>query len=220
MERDRRVRHVQTRRPRVCVVDSRPQEPWHAHLDERDFDVMAVLPRINDVNLALLRNVDLVVVACTGTLLMDPPFTRRIAELVRHTRVLGVASRPAPEVAAYAAQIGFHGFVAREVEPEAFKRSVLAVLNGEFAFPRMAMSALIRLIHSAYRYRPRLGQAVALTPRQMQIVDLMARGANDREIAEELHISASTVHKHVQNALRRTNTKTRSHLAAALGQPI
>lgn len=219
VDRDRRQRHVQAKRPRVCIVDPRPQEPWHAQLDERDFDVMAVLPRINDVNLALLGNVDLVVVACTELLLMDPPFIRRVAELVGHARVVGVASRPTPEIAAYAARIGFHGFVAREVAPEAFQRSVTAVLNGEFAFPRMAMSALIRLIRSAYRYRPKRGQVGPLTPRQMQIVDLMARGANDREIAEELHISASTVHKHVQNALRRTNTKTRSHLAAAVGQP-
>lgn len=180
---------------------------------------MAILPRINDVNLALLGNVDLVVIACTELLLMDPPFIRRLAELIGHTRVIGVASKPTAEIAAYAARIGFHGFVAREIEPDAFKRSVLAVLNGEFAFPRIAMSALIRLIRSAYRYRPKRGQAVPLTPRQMQIVDLMARGANDREIAEELQISASTVHKHVQNALRRTNSKTRSHLAAAIGQP-
>lgn len=180
---------------------------------------MAFLPRIGDVNLALLGDVDLIVVACTELLLMDPSFIRRLAELVGHTRILGVASAPTPEIAAYAARIGFHGFVAREVEPSAFRRAVAAVLSGEFAFPRMAMSALIMLIRSAYRYRPKRGQAVPLTPRQKQIVDLMARGANDREIAEELQISPSTVHKHVQNALRRTNTKTRSHLAAAIGQP-
>lgn len=218
-DRKQRQRHVYAKRPRVCVVDSRPQEPWHAQLDEHDFDVMAVLPRINDVNLAMLGNVDLVVVACNELLLMDPPFVRWLSELVGHTRVLGVASKPTPELAAYAARIGFHGFVAREVEADAFRRSVAAVLSGEFAFPRIAMSALVRFIRSAYRYRPKGGQAGSLTPRQLQIVDLMARGANDQEIAKELNISASTVHKHVQNALRRTKTKTRSHLAAALGQP-
>ncbi|MGH2500011.1 MAG: response regulator transcription factor, partial [Candidatus Limnocylindria bacterium] len=61
--------------------------------------------------------------------------------------------------------------------------------------------------------------AAKLTPRQRQIVNLIAMGATDREIADLLHISRSTAHKHVQNALRRTHTKTRSQLAASTRDP-
>jgi DNA-binding NarL/FixJ family response regulator len=192
----------------------------YGRLDECDIEVMAVLPRINDVNFPAPGSFDLMIVGCDGTFFMTPTFERRVAQVAQYTRIVGVAPHPTPEIAAHAAQIGFHGFIAREVLPPAFERAIHAVLSGELAFPRSAMSAVITLIRRAYGRRPRLDRGLELTPRQRQIVDLIAQGANDREIADILRIRPSTVHKHVQNALARTNTRTRSHLAAAVGQPI
>lgn len=219
MTREDRAPSVLHTRPRVCVVDSGGPGAIYDRLDELAIDVMAVVPRLGDVDLTLLGNFDLVVVGCSEALLMSPGFERTIARVAQHARLVGVAPSPDPDVAARAARIGFHGFVAREVTPEAFERAIAAVLNGEMAFSRTAMSAVIRLIRRAYMKLPKAEQEVELTPRQRQIVDLLAQGANDREIADALRISPSTVHKHVQNALRRTKTKTRSHLAAAMGQP-
>lgn len=201
----------------MCVVEARSGEPAYDRLDECDVEVTAVLPWLG-VELPLRGHFDLILVGCTEALLGSPIFQRRLAQVADHIRVVGIASRPTPDLAAHAARIGFHGFLAKEVDPQAFDRAVAAVLSGELAFPRTAMSALIRLVRRTYRRLPRF-RAGELTPRQLQIVNLIASGANDREIADALHISPSTVHKHVQNALRRTNTRTRSHLAAALGQP-
>lgn len=219
MTREDRAPSVLQTRPRVCVVDSGAPGPIYDRLDELAIDVMAVVPRLGDADLTLLGNFDLVVVGCNEALLNNPSFERTVARVAQYTRLIGVAPSPDPDVAARAARIGFHGFVAREVTPEAFERAIAAVLNGEMAFPRTAMSAVIRLIRRAYMKLPKAEQDVELTPRQRQIVDLLAQGANDREIADALRISPSTVHKHVQNALKRTKTKTRSHLAAAMGQP-
>ncbi len=204
-------------RPRVCVVYSDAATPSYDRLDECRLDVMAVLPRLADVDVSMLENFDLVIVGVTASLLTGPGFERNVTRVSQHARLLGVASTPDPELAAQAARMGFHGFVAREVVPEAFERAVAAVMNGEMAFPRSAMSALIGLVRRAYQRLPKAPAETGLTPRQRQIVDLLARGASDREIAGSLRISPATVHKHVQNALKRTQTKTRSHLVAALG---
>jgi DNA-binding NarL/FixJ family response regulator len=218
VSRDDQLSSALGRRPRVCLVDSRTDGPAYDRLDECNIDVMAVLPRLNEVNLLLLGNFDLVIIGCTESVLMNPAFQGRIARVAQHARLMGVAPSPSAEAAAEAARIGFHGFVARDVSPHAFDRAVAAILNGELAFPRSAMSAVIRLIRRAYGRLPKLEQEIELTPRQRQVVDLIAQGANDREIADALRISPSTVHKHVQNALKRTKMRTRSHLAAALGQ--
>ncbi|MDQ2912325.1 MAG: response regulator transcription factor [Chloroflexota bacterium] len=219
MSRDPHEFSALGKRPRVCLIDSRTDGPAYDRLDECNIDVMAVLPRLNEVNLPLLGNFDLVIIGCSESLLMNPAFQGRLTKIAQHARLMGVAANPSGEAAAQAARIGLHGFVAREVSPAAFDRSIEAVLNGELAFPRSAMSAVIRLIRRAYRRLPKFEQDIELTPRQKQVVDLIAQGANDREIADALRISPSTVHKHVQNALKRTKMRTRSHLAAALGQP-
>ena len=219
MTDDERALTVVERRPRVCVVDSGANGPAYDRLDECAIDVMAVIPRLADVDLPILGNFDLVIVGCNETMLTNPSVERSVVRISQFTRLVGVAPAPDPELAARAARMGFHGFVAREVAPQAFERAIGAVLKGEMAFPRTAMSAVIRLIRRAYMRLPKAERDIELTPRQRQIVDLIAKGANDREIADALRISPSTVHKHVQNALKRTNTKTRSHLAAAIGQP-
>ena len=216
---DERALIVLERRPRACVVDTGANGPAYDRLDECAIDVMAVIPRLADVDLPILGTFDVVIVSCTESMLSSPTVERSVGRISQFTKLVGVAPAPNPELAARAARLGFHGFVAREVAPDAFERAIKAVIQGEMAFPRTAMSAVIRLIRRAYTSLPRGQRESELTPRQRQIVDLIAKGANDREIADALRISPSTVHKHVQNALKRTNTKTRSHLAAAVGEP-
>jgi PAS domain S-box-containing protein len=61
----------------------------------------------------------------------------------------------------------------------------------------------------------------ALTPRQREIVHLVALGASGPEIADELHISHETVRTHVRNAMDRLGARSRAHLVAkALGDGL
>jgi DNA-binding CsgD family transcriptional regulator len=53
-----------------------------------------------------------------------------------------------------------------------------------------------------------------LTPRERQIVEMLARGATGEQIAQELVLSPETVQKHVHNAKRKIGAATRAHLIA------
>src|SRR5258708_5505753 len=53
-----------------------------------------------------------------------------------------------------------------------------------------------------------------LTPRERQVVRLVALGANTRRIATELSLSPETVRSHVRNAMSKTGAHTRAHLVA------
>jgi PAS domain S-box-containing protein len=61
----------------------------------------------------------------------------------------------------------------------------------------------------------------ALTPRQREIVYLVALGASGPEIGDELQISHETVRTHVRNAMDRLGARSRAHLVAkALGDGL
>lgn len=106
--------------------------------------------------------------------------------------------------------------IAREVSSHALDRAAEAAVRGEIVLPRDTVSAVARWIE---RLAPsRRSSASALTPRQREVVSLIARGATDREIATVLQISEETAHKHVQNALRRANARRRSELVALMGR--
>jgi PAS domain S-box-containing protein len=59
----------------------------------------------------------------------------------------------------------------------------------------------------------------ALSPRERDVVRLVAAGASGPEIADELHIAHDTVRTHVRNASKKLGARSRAHLVAkALGE--
>ncbi|MEN9519528.1 MAG: hypothetical protein RLZZ381_2116, partial [Cyanobacteriota bacterium] len=52
-----------------------------------------------------------------------------------------------------------------------------------------------------------------LTPREQEILQCIARGASNREIAQELYISEKTVRNHVTNILSQLNLRDRTQAA-------
>jgi PAS domain S-box-containing protein len=59
----------------------------------------------------------------------------------------------------------------------------------------------------------------ALTPRELDVVELIAVGLSGSEIAEELHLAHNTVRTHVRNAMRKAGARSRAQLVAkALGE--
>jgi DNA-binding NarL/FixJ family response regulator len=176
---------------------------------------MALVPSIDQVSVALLHEYDAVLIGCSAGELENMSFQSQVTRLVQIIPAIAVV--PVGADPAIAAKLGFHGLVHRDVSPEALVRTVKAVSEGEIAFPRAALAGLFRVV-SLLPVSLRGDEPVPLTPRQQQIVDLIAEGATDREIAGLLQISESTAHKHVQNALRRSKAKTRSQLVAVARQ--
>jgi PAS domain S-box-containing protein len=58
------------------------------------------------------------------------------------------------------------------------------------------------------------GEPSELSPRELEIVRLIARGDSGPEIAAELHIAHDTVRTHVRNAMKKTGARSRAHLVA------
>lgn len=59
-------------------------------------------------------------------------------------------------------------------------------------------------------------QEPGLTPRENEVVRLVALGHTGDEIAEELHVSPETVRTHVRNAMGKTDSRNRAHLVATV----
>ncbi len=181
---------------------------------------MGSLPSLAQLSPKVASAYDAILVGCTDRLLLSPAFRARAHQLTRTARLVAVIPSPTPDAGAQAASLGFAGFVSREVTPRALERTIAAAIRGETAFPRSVLNGLVQMISRFSTARSGAPGGAVLTPRQEQIVELIAQGATDREIASLLRISESTAHKHVQNALRRLNAKTRSQLVASARQPV
>jgi len=199
--------------PGVCVIESERIGPLSAKLERWRLDVRAVLPRFAELTAESMASFDIVIVGCDERSLMSGVFEASIRRMARLRPMVALVPQSSERIEIEAARVGFRGLISTAIVPAAVERAMAAVMRGELAFSRQALSTLAV---SAVGDRSQI--AALLTARQRQVVALVAQGATDDEIGRALGISASTAHKHVLGALRRAKAKTRGQLVAAVGR--
>ena len=133
---------------------------------------------------------------------------------------LGVSERSQPVMAC--AEAGVAHYVGRESSLEELVRAVEAAVRSEFdCSPKIAAALLGRVARLAER--PAVDDEVYLTPRQLEVAELLDQGLTNQEIAQRLHIEVSTVKVHVHNIMdklgvhHRGKAVARLHRAGVLG---
>jgi DNA-binding NarL/FixJ family response regulator len=56
--------------------------------------------------------------------------------------------------------------------------------------------------------------SLGVTPREIEVLDLVSEGLSNRDIAARLYLSHRTVEKHIESLLRKTGARSRTQLAA------
>jgi len=172
----------------------------------RSLDLGVPLWRVTNGQELDLTGIGLAVVAVSNT-----PDWESITELSDKIATVLLAMTPTHEDACHAVATGALGYVDAHQPHAAIRRSILGALQGEHAYKRRVMAHLIRngrWLHTA--------NALPLTPRQREVIMLIATGACDKEIGRSLGITTATAQKHVTNLLRRLNVPNRAAAVAAM----
>jgi DNA-binding NarL/FixJ family response regulator len=117
-------------------------------------------------------------------------------------------------------RVGAVGFLNKSLSPDALVRALRGFHRGESLpmAPAMAQALFSIIRRGGFAApEPRSEQPdFKLTPRESEIIEHIGRGARDREIAEGLTVTESTVKKHVQNILRKLHARNRAEAVARL----
>ncbi|HET9893613.1 MAG TPA: response regulator transcription factor [Streptosporangiaceae bacterium] len=112
-----------------------------------------------------------------------------------------------------AIRAGASGYLLKDIPLDEVSEAVRAVNGGQSLIsPAMAGKLLTEFAVLARRDEeepPRQLPAPKLTDREMQVLKLVARGMNNRDIAKELFISDNTVKNHVRNILEKLQIHSR-----------
>jgi DNA-binding NarL/FixJ family response regulator len=128
--------------------------------------------------------------------------TRRIKERSPSTKVIVMTAHDEDRLMVEAVEAGASGFLSKDLPADEILRATKAAADGEVLIDP---ATLTRLLAQVAREREEQRDAMALlddlTERERQILQLLAQGKRNDDIAAELFISPQTVQTHVRNIL-------------------
>ena len=149
-----------------------------------------------------------------------PETITKILEKAPHTRIIvleGTTGTPVDQMSLF--KTGAHGFCAIDIQPDLLVKAAHAVCNGEIWVPRQLIAQLIgelaRENNKGITNPDSTGakSLKRLTPRELQVAQMVHLGGNNKMIARELDISERTVKAHLSAIFRKLKIENRLHLA-------
>lgn len=165
------------------------------------------------LDMATAREPDVVVVPAEPQGSSSLDLVRALHDRYPRAAIVVLASRFHASDLAELAQAGVRSYLLwPDMDIDVLERCLSVAILGDV----MLGSALVgqAFLESALG-RPSSSAAVQLTPRERSILELLAEGCTDKEIAVRLGISPSTVGSHVQNLCTKLGAKTRFGLAVS-----
>ncbi|MEH2354716.1 response regulator transcription factor [Nostoc sp.] len=141
--------------------------------------------------------------------------TKEIQKRFAKTKILVLTTFDDDEYVSAALKNGAMGYLLKDTPSEELAVAIRAVHKGYTQLgPGIVKKLLTQFSHVAPTHSLPLPSSLAeLTPREKEVLRLIATGASNREIAQELYISEGTVKNHVTNILNRLNLRDRTQAA-------
>jgi DNA-binding NarL/FixJ family response regulator len=193
--------HAIVRRGLRLILDAEP-----------DLEVVAeAADGAEAIRLARETKPDLAILDVSMPLVTGLQATAEVARAAPGVRVLILSMHDNEQYFFEALRVGASGYVLKSAVDRDLVEGCRATMRGEPFFYAGAIRALIR----DHLERARQGEDLSddpLTPRESQVVKLIAEGHTSREIADVLVISERTVERHRENILQKLHMRDRVEL--------
>lgn len=136
---------------------------------------------------------------------------KKIKEMNLNTKVIILTIHDDREYLLETINIGADGYVLKDADSNSLVKAIRNVNNGiSYIHPTLANELL-----KEYKKKDSHSNShsTVLTKREFDVISLIAKGYNNKEIAEELYISEKTVKNHVSNIFKKINVNDRTQAA-------
>jgi len=173
-------------------------------------DLAAALRRVLKATLHVVL-VDAGLGSCDGL--------RCVEEIRKSTpaaRVIVMDLLPAPEEVVAYVKAGAKGFIMKDATVANFVETVRSVAKGSDVIPRVLAGTLLSHIaeDAVVHQRPEAADAVRMTKREQEVMQLITEGLDNKAIAQHLGVAGDTVKSHVRNILEKLTLHSRLAIAA------
>jgi DNA-binding NarL/FixJ family response regulator len=144
----------------------------------------------------------------------------RVAEKVKRecpdSKVIVMDLLPVHEEIVEFVNAGVSGFIMKDATLDDLVNTIRSVARGAHVLPPQMTGTLFSQIakDAVAKGRPAALDSVRMTQREREVIDLIAEGLGNKEIATRLNIATHTVKSHVRNVMEKLMLHTRLQIAA------
>jgi DNA-binding NarL/FixJ family response regulator len=141
--------------------------------------------------------------------------TRAIVNQYPDIKVLVLSTFDDDRYIADAMRAGAKGYLLKDMPSEELAQAIRCVYRGYSQLAPGLLEKLMANMPTDRKVEPKSNpqELTQLTPREQEVLRLIALGSTNRDIAQQLYISEGTVKTHVTHLLNRLNLRNRSQLA-------
>ncbi|MBA7634930.1 Transcriptional regulatory protein DegU [subsurface metagenome] len=191
----------------------------HALSQQPDFEVFDCAPNENPIALIEANPPDVLLLDIDYPSLRGLELAREIALHYPTTKVIMLTSNPDDKQLFEIIKVGAVDYLDKSITAKELTKSIRQVARGEYpindsvlARPKVAEHVL-KQFQSTHNINGKTMDTIVapLTSRETQILNYIANGNSNKQIAYILQISEQTIKNHVSNILRKLNANDRAH---------
>jgi DNA-binding NarL/FixJ family response regulator len=165
-------------------------------------EALEKIPKVNpDVTLMDINLVNLNGVECV----------RRLKPILPATQIIMLTVYQNTEHIFNALAAGATGYMLKQTPPAELLAAIKEVHEGGSP---MSSHIARKIVQSFQRPAPVKGEADHLSPREAQVLELLAKGFLYKEIADAMHVSYATVHTHIRHIYEKLHVRSRTEAVA------
>lgn len=135
---------------------------------------------------------------------------KEIKKIQHDARILVLTSFADDENITGALEAGAYGFLLKDTSPEELVQTVHSVFKDKLTIPQEFTHILFAKKNNTKKSESLVER---LTPRELDVIGCIAQGMSNKQIAQALFISSSTVRSHVSSLIHKLNLENRTQLA-------
>ena len=136
--------------------------------------------------------------------------TRAICQQFPDTKILVVSTFDEDDYIAHSIRAGAKGYLLKDMPVEELAQAIRLVHRG---YSQMGPGLMEKMLYGMLNDTSEEQPLAELTPREVEVLNLIGTGCTNREIARRLYIAEGTVKSHVTHILNRLNLRNRSQIA-------
>lgn len=141
--------------------------------------------------------------------------TRRIKETLPHVKIVMLTASEEDQDLFEAIRSGAHGYLSKKIEPRALFSALRGVTQGGAPISRVMAGKLLGEFARLAQWVPTPpSRGITLSPREKKVLDLIAEGRTNKEIATAMAIAENTVKGYLKNILEKLQLENRVQAAA------